>query len=176
LEFKRWFLIICLISLFGESSAFNSNKTTIGFRTGTSENEMRGSFNQYEIFIARALPLDIIISSKVALRPRMEVSIASLVGESKTGYYSTVGTITTVDFANNPISIEVGSSFTFLNKYEYEQVNIGGLFHFISHIGISLKLYQHIRTTFRFQHMSNAGIRQPNPGINLNIWEINYSF
>jgi hypothetical protein len=42
--------------------------------------------------------------------------------------------------------------------------------------GLSFEISSRIRLSYRFQHMSNAGLGLHNPGLNLNMFGISYVF
>jgi hypothetical protein len=49
-------------------------------------------------------------------------------------------------------------------------------FQFTSHLGVNWDFAPHWRVGYRFQHMSNAGLATPNPGLNLHIFSVSYRF
>ncbi len=56
--------------------------------------------------------------------------------------------------------------------------DMGGNFHFGTHIGVGLRFgaKSEFDVGYRLQHLSNAGLKQPNEGINFNILHFRYSY
>jgi lipid A 3-O-deacylase len=56
--------------------------------------------------------------------------------------------------------------------------DLGSNYHFGNHIGVGLRFGAHneFDVGYRLQHLSNAGLRQPNLGINFNILHLRYSY
>ena len=75
-----------------------------------------------------------------------------------------------------PLSLELGVSPTVLTRTEFTSKDLGFPFQFTTQVGLNLDLSAHIRLTYRFQHMSNADIAQPNPGLNLHVLGLSYLF
>jgi len=55
-------------------------------------------------------------------------------------------------------------------------MDFGERFQFTSHIGLIWYLTDRVSLGYRFQHMSNAGLASPNPGLNLEMLELSYHF
>jgi len=72
--------------------------------------------------------------------------------------------------------LEGGSSPTLLSRYRFEGMDFGERFQFTSHIGLIWYLTDRVSLGYRFQHMSNAGLASPNPGLNLEMLELSYHF
>jgi hypothetical protein len=75
-----------------------------------------------------------------------------------------------------PISLEAGSSSTLISRHDFGDVHLGTPFQFTTHIGLSWQFCSYARLTYRFEHMSNAGIAEPNPGANFHAIALAYLF
>jgi hypothetical protein len=75
-----------------------------------------------------------------------------------------------------PVSFEGGSGPTILSRYDLISKNFGEPLQFTSYAGFNLDFGKHLRVGYRFQHMSNAGINERNPGLNLHMLKISYLF
>ena len=55
---------------------------------------------------------------------------------------------------------------------------LGSLFQFGSHVGLGLRFgaRREVDLSYRYQHLSNAGIKQPNQGINFHVLRLQYHF
>jgi hypothetical protein len=56
--------------------------------------------------------------------------------------------------------------------------DLGGNYHFGNHVGVGLRFGEHneLDIGYRLQHLSNAGIKQPNEGIDFHILHLRYSY
>jgi hypothetical protein len=75
-----------------------------------------------------------------------------------------------------PFSFEAGVSPTGITESKFPDKNFGGSFQFTSHLGVNWEMTTHFRLGYRFQHMSNADIYYPNPGLNMHMLALSYLF
>jgi len=68
-----------------------------------------------------------------------------------------------------PLSLEVGFCPTWISEEVYGSKNFGTKLQFTSHVGVNFDLAARLRLSYRFQHMSNGSLAQPNPGLNLHM-------
>ncbi len=47
-------------------------------------------------------------------------------------------------------------------------------FQFTSHVGLNWDFAEHWRLGYRFQHISNADLAKPNPGLNMHLVTLSY--
>lgn len=76
----------------------------------------------------------------------------------------------------SPWFLEAGTSLMVTGKQLYnDNQRMGTRFNFASHLGVGMNFgQQHAHElSLRVQHASNAGIKNPNPG--LNFWQIRYA-
>lgn len=70
--------------------------------------------------------------------------------------------------------VEAGIGATAFSHTHFADKNISTAFQFGDHIGVGMHLNKQSRLSLRFSHYSNAGIKRPNPG--LNVLQLNYSY
>lgn len=58
-----------------------------------------------------------------------------------------------------------GSAATGVSRHEFDTVDLGSDIQFISHLGVRTEIGERVGLAARIQHMSNAGIESPNPGL-----------
>lgn len=75
-----------------------------------------------------------------------------------------------------PIAIVGGSSPTFIGRNRFGARNMGSAFQFTSHIGVAWAVAPRFELGYRFQHMSNAGIDDDNPGLNSHMVTLAWRF
>lgn len=70
--------------------------------------------------------------------------------------------------------VEAGIGATVFSRTRFAGKDISTAFQFGDHIGVGMHLTENSRLSLRYSHFSNAGIKRPNPG--LNIIQLNYSY
>jgi hypothetical protein len=76
-----------------------------------------------------------------------------------------------------PLSLEGGSGPTVIGRHEFVSKDFGEVIQFTSYVGLNLDVAAHIRLSYRFQHMSNAGLTSShNPGLNMHMFGLSYLF
>jgi len=70
--------------------------------------------------------------------------------------------------------VEAGIGLTVFSHTDFAGKNLSSAFQFGDHIGVGMHVSPHSRLSLRYSHFSNAGIKRPNPG--LNILQLNYSY
>lgn len=70
--------------------------------------------------------------------------------------------------------IEAGIGATAFSRTTFADKNISTAFQFGDHIGIGMHVTDNSRLSLRYSHFSNAGIKRPNPG--LDILQLTYSY
>lgn len=70
--------------------------------------------------------------------------------------------------------IEAGIGATVFSSTSFADKRIGSAFQFGDHIGLGFLLTPSNRIGLRYSHFSNAGIKEPNPG--LDIVQLTYTY
>lgn len=68
-----------------------------------------------------------------------------------------------------PVILRVDVSPTLMSQESLAGRKIGGIFHFTSGFQIDLEISEKYALHYRAQHTSNAGLRRPNPGLDLHF-------
>jgi hypothetical protein len=65
---------------------------------------------------------------------------------------------------------------TVLTKHEFEGRDLGEHLQFTSYLalGVECGAKRNLAVAYRIQHISNAGINEPNPGLNVYMLEFSY--
>jgi len=69
----------------------------------------------------------------------------------------------------------VGANY-FTQKYDNNGSQLASNFEFGDHIGLGYLFSNNIEVTLKFQHFSDAGIKEPNSGLNMGLIKIAYPF
>lgn len=139
--------------------------------------------NKYELGINFNTPLKYGNPDGWLLRVQAEVTVA--------GWQSRGGTDSTnlAEFGLTPILrlekrggyfvpfIEGGVGFRLLtHTHTSNEHDMSSAFQFGDMVGVGVSIGKSIETGFRFQHISNAGIDEPNPGANFYTGYVRYRF
>ena len=151
-------------------------KFTVGARIGWSDHRNEEYFRKYEAFFNWYLPWAWRPGWGLILAPRLDFTGAAVSAAGAVGFLGSVGPSAALRKAGWPVLIELGVSPAFLSKAVYGNEDLSGHFQFLSHGGILLLPLPFFGIGYQYQHMSNADIQQPNPGLNIHSLEINYRF
>jgi hypothetical protein len=147
-----------------------------GARFGLSFDERTQDFEQAEAFIFWNLPWGAQWDPEWHVQWRMDLSLGSLSGARDAVVIGTIGPSLVLRREALPLTFEVGLSPTFLSEDEVGSKSFGTIFQFTSHAGFNLDISTQWRLSYRFQHMSNAGINEDNPGLNLHVLGFGWRF
>ncbi|PLC49108.1 hypothetical protein CR159_14735 [Pollutimonas subterranea] len=75
---------------------------------------------------------------------------------------------------NEYVYTEIGVGATVLSRTSFADRNLGSAFQFGNHIGVGVLISQAHQLGLRFSHFSNAGIKEPNDG--LDIVQLTYTY
>jgi hypothetical protein len=149
---------------------------SVGVRGGLSANNSGHNFNQAEGFANWNLPWGWDLGKGWHLQTRLDLSAGWLGDRAKDAGVGTIGPSLVLNWAPLPLSLEGGSSPTFLTSHEFESKDFGTDVQFTSHVGLNWDFAAHWRLGYRFQHMSNAGLGSKNPGLNMHLFALSYLF
>jgi hypothetical protein len=116
------------------------------------------------------------LSTNWHLQSRIDLSAGWVGQHGDNAFIGTLGPSLELSRARFPLSLEAGFSPTYISSYHFGTTDLGANAQFTSHIGLNWDITSHLRLGYRFQHMSNAGIREPNPGFNLHVVSVGYLF
>jgi hypothetical protein len=133
-------------------------EVAFGARAGFSDSRPREDFHQYDIFMTYELPWRWSVSSGWELRTRLKATAALLANDTRR------------------ISLIGGYSVGLLTEHEYGRHDLGGPLQFTGHLGVAYRLHRSVEVGYRLQHMSNAGIYDPNPGLDMHMFFVSGAF
>lgn len=147
-----------------------------GVRSGFSSSDYPRPLVQSELFGKWLLPREQRLGSDWSLRPRLEVTLGSLCGHEEIGFVGTVGPALVLKYDRLPIAIDAGVRPTVISREAFADRDFGIPFQFTSHGGLEWDINARWKLSYRFQHMSNAGLGGSNPGLNTHMFGIEYKF
>jgi hypothetical protein len=167
---------VCLLAQLAASQAQDFKLESAGARGGFAGNNSSGDFHQAEAFVDWNLPWSWDLGSQLRLQVRLDVSAGWLGDSQHSAFIGTAGPLLALSHERIPLSLEGGISPTLLSRSEFESKDLGTQFQFTSHVGLDWDFAPHFRVGYRFQHMSNAGFSNHNPGLNMHLFSLSYVF
>ena len=145
-----------------------------GFRYGLSDHRNEAYFRKYEFFFNWYLPWAWRPKAGWVLASRLDFTGAALTAAGTTGFLGSVGPTLAVRKTGWIIGLDLGVSPAFLSEDRYGEENLSGHIQFMTHGAISLFPIRNLSVGYEFQHVSNADIEQPNPGLNMHNIRVSY--
>lgn len=175
----RSFILMVLLYVFISSSCLSAATLAnleIGLRGGTDGSQnLEQSYVAAEMYLLKKLPWNKNFSDHVSLSSRLDMGFTLLDASDEQGFMLAIGADMVFGFWNGSTEVEVGFRPTWLPDHEYGEDDFGGGLQFTSHVGLTFN-WQPVVINYRFQHTSNAGIYDNNPGLNLHMFGIGYRF
>jgi Lipid A 3-O-deacylase (PagL) len=147
-----------------------------GLRGGTSFDIARGHFYEAEAFAGWKTPWRWDFYSHWNLRPGADVSVGWLASQDSDSFVGALAPQAEIRYGNFPVSLEGGAGPALLSHSYIGQRNFGDRVQFISHIGLEWDISKRFTLGARLQHMSNAGLATPNPGLNIEMLSVRFNF
>ncbi len=151
-----------------------SNRGIVGIRGGFPATHTASDPTQFEFYARYSLPWR--WGSRWILDTGFNISVGVLSSHADNSMIGTLGPVLTLNQSNSPIRLSLGTDVAFLSDDELGQDDFGGLIHFINHVGLNLQLSHNWEVGYRFQHMSNAGLDEHNPGLDMHLLQLGYRF
>ena len=74
----------------------------------------------------------------------------------------------------NIVSFSTGLKPSLMTNHVFENFDLGGTFNFKSNVALIISPNKKINLGYRFEHISNAGLYENNPGVNFHYVEVVY--
>ena len=147
-----------------------------GARYGSPANQSAESFRQGEAFADWRMPWCWRLGPDWQVRTRLDAS-AGWVGDSAAdAFIGTLGPGFIWGWRQLPLHLDLAISPTVLSHVHFGRKDFGMPFQFTGHAGLDLDMLSRVRLSYRFTHMSNAGLNGHNPGLNLHFVGVSYVF
>ena len=178
--FHRTIVVRCLVfsALLAGADAWADDFRieSVGARGGASMYQTGNRLSEAEAFVDFNLPWRWDLGKEWSLQTKLNSSIGWFGGGNDNAVIGSVGPALQLFPPSFPLSLEAGASPTLMSRDVFGNINMGTYFQFTTYIGFDLDVTKHIRLGYRFQHISNAGLSQHNPGINMNMLALSYVF
>jgi hypothetical protein len=147
----------------------------VGVRAGFGS-ERDEDFTSYELLALVDTPWEWALTDRAELEVELEGVLGVLSTDGGTAGLLHLGVAASVEFEDFPLSLVAGTGPTLLTEHEFGDFDLGGDFHFTSSIGLDLEIFPDWTIGYRYQHISNAGLDDTNPGLNLHAVSAVYDF
>ena len=164
------------MSLTQISSGQDFHLESAGGRFGFYPFGAASHFYEADVFANFDLPWRWDLGKKWSLQSRVDGSLGWLGEADHNAVIASIGPGLLFARENLPISFEAGASPTVISISHFRDKDLGDLFQFASHLGVNFDVLDHVRLSFRYQHMSNAGLNPHNPGLNMFMFGVGYLF
>lgn len=157
------------------SQADSFEWSDIGLRIGTDA-ENRVSVQSYELISTLETPWSWSPSESFEIDLGLELGLGALDGEGETGLLAHIGPSLEIEFGDFPLELIISSGPALLSEHVFENLDLGGSFQFMSAVGFDLEVAEDWTIGYRYLHISNAGLHDENPGMNLHALTLLYEF
>ena len=172
-------VLVCTAIVFSSPPA-RAGRTSweAGLQAGASFNEEDESFHQYDLLASYGLPWSWQWGRAVQVDTRLTTVLGVLEGGGDAGLEASLGFEFVFGRASGdgPFQLRAGSALTLLSEDEFGDEDFGGPLQFTHHISLHYWFLQNLSAVARVQHMSNGGIYDENPGLNMIMLALVYLF
>ena len=158
----------------GEASGFRP--AVVGLRGGVAGQDRGGNMALTEAFATWNLPWQWEWGQTWQLESRLSAAAGWIGGRGEDAFMASVGPNLALGWKGVPFSVEGGISPTVLSRHTFDRLNLGGEFQFTSYAGLNWHITPQVGLGYRFQHLSNAGLWRPNPGLNFHAVSLFWRF
>lgn len=166
------FLLLLAVS---SSHASEFEWSDIGLRVGFDD-ENRVNVKSYELIASLDSPWSWTVSDNFEIDLGFEFGLGAIDGEGETGLLAHVGPSIEIEFSDFPIEFVLSSGPALLSEHEFDNLDLGGTFQFLSAVGFDYEITDAWTIGYRWLHISNAGLHEENPGMNLHALNASYEF
>ena len=160
-----------------EVRAFDIHK--VGFYSLKSVKKFEG-LDQQAAFVTFKLPWERRLGGRLDFSTSFTVAGGAVSQDSLSTTFVSVGPAVrlSIPFRYSGWFMELGTSPTYLGESNFVTGELGGKVHFTSFVvaGGAIGKKNQLSLAARLQHISNAGLRNPNPGVDLLGVQLSYSF
>jgi hypothetical protein len=147
-----------------------------GARFGFGATHAARGFRAGEAFLNCNLPFYWELGARSLLNIRVDFTAGWLGRDGENAAMGGAGPTLVYQYKGIPLSLEGGSSSTLLSAHRFSALDLGGTFQFTTHLGLNWEITKRWRLGYRYQHTSNAGLFNHNPGLNIHSFGLSYVF
>ncbi len=140
----------------------------LGFRFGLdAQSDVDLTVSELYLTLGPPWAWDLGDTAKVLLL--FETAAGVVDGEGSTAFVFSVTPVVRLAFEDVPFDLVVSSGPAYYSDDTFGSLDIGGEFQFISRFGVDWRIDRNWRVGYRYEHTSNAGLSDTNPGLNFHV-------
>ncbi len=147
-----------------------------GLRSGVSASSFEDLYYEVDAYADWDLPWRFDLGRRWRLGTGVDVSAGWLAARGNSAFIASAGPLFVLKRDRLPLEFEAGFSPTVLSRQRFDQDDLGSWCQFTSHAAVLWEAGRHFLIGYRFQHMSNGGISEDNPGLNLHCLVLGWRF
>lgn len=148
---------------------------TVGLRLGFDHDE-KVSLQSYELYETSDPQWSWDLGEKASAGIGYEAAVGALAGEGEVAAYIHFGCALELAHEALPVTLVLTTGPSLYSEDTFGDLDIGGHIHFTSSAGLNWQMCDDWAIEYRFQHTSNAGLEDDNPGVNMHAIAMSYSF
>lgn len=145
----------------------------LGIRGGT---DSRGKVGHSELAGEVGLPWKLTLGEGWTLGTAVQPSLGMIRDKDHGAVIGSVIPVFRLHSDHLPLSVIGGSGPTLISRNHIGGRNLGTAFQFTTHLGLAWQITGRVEANYRFQHMSNAGLGDTNPGMNEHMFGVSWRF
>jgi hypothetical protein len=168
-------LVTAVIAFPALSAAAEPGWRSVGVRGGFSAGGRGNTIYQFEGDAVYRLPWRLVDGPHWQVATQAEGGMGLLTAAGDYGLIASAGPSAAIAKLGIPLELVLGVSAAFLSSDTLGNKDFNGDVQFLSHAALSYRLGRSFGISYRFQHMSNAGLNgRRNPGANLHLFGIDW--
>lgn len=156
--------------LCGNLSQAAADAPAAGVRIGFGASGGTDGFRQTELVARLPSAIGWVLRERWRARATLDISVGRLEDDDARATIGGLGAVLLLSREDLPWSVELGVGPSLLSRHEFSR-DFGQALQFTSHAGLLLRLGD-FRLGYRFQHLSNAHMARPNPGLNQHVFSL----
>ncbi len=163
----RYLVLFMLVLGWAGVSAADIGPDALGARVGLSASSMDALYHQTDVALRWELAETDKAEHERWLGLELDMSTGALAGRGKVGLVAGAGPVLLIGKGSCPLTAELGVSPTYISRDHFGEDDFGSQLQFTTRGGLGYRLSSRLRLVYCLQHMSNAELATPNPGLNL---------
>lgn len=172
-------MILTVVFLAGcvcQSRAASLLERSVGIRMGLSGPNKGASFQETEVFAFLELPWQWQWDSGWSVATQVDLALGVLSGAGKTAVLSSFAPGVKVGRVGSGFALLAHTGIVLVSEHDFEQQSIGGPFQFGLYAGAMYRFRNGIQVSYWYRHLSNASIFHPNPGLEMHLVGLSYTW
>ncbi len=149
---------------------------SLGARFGFGANQSSSDFHQADAVFRLNTPVVGHFGNNWWIRLQAMITAGWLGDPGHDAFIGSAGPAAALGQGRFPVTLNGSVCPTFISRPDFGTKNFGSNAQFTSSGGLDFDLGSEFRLSYRFQHMSNAGLSIHNPGLNLHMFGVSYAF